>query len=275
MTAVERLLATARAEIGYLEKKSNSQLDDKTANAGSNNWTKYARDLDGIGNIYNGKKNGYDWCDVFADWCYITTFGVELGMALTCQSYKGLGAGCKYSRQYYANKGQLVNSPQPGDQIFFGDSSSIWHTGIVEKVANGKVYTIEGNTSGASGVISNGGGVAAKSYPLGSSYIRGYGRPDWSLVKEPEPTPEPEKPEQEEDDDMDISKLTDAQVLELWNRILVITGKQEPSDWSKEERAWAEDEGLIKGDGTGGKQYMAPTTREQLMTFLYRFKDMV
>ena len=61
MTAVEKLLKTALAEDGYLEKKSNSQLDDKTANAGYNNWNKYARDLDLMG-IYNGKKNGYAWC---------------------------------------------------------------------------------------------------------------------------------------------------------------------------------------------------------------------
>ena len=41
---IEKLLLTAQAEINYLEKKTNSQLDDKTANAGDNNFTKYARD---------------------------------------------------------------------------------------------------------------------------------------------------------------------------------------------------------------------------------------
>ena len=55
---VARLLAIAAAEIGYKEKASNSQLDDKTANAGSNDWTKYARDLYAAG-YYNGNKNGY------------------------------------------------------------------------------------------------------------------------------------------------------------------------------------------------------------------------
>lgn len=73
MTPVEKLLATARAEIGYIEKKSNAQLDDKTANAGDKNWNKYARDLDELGRVYNGKKNGYNWCDIFADWCFIHT----------------------------------------------------------------------------------------------------------------------------------------------------------------------------------------------------------
>lgn len=42
MTAIERVIATARAEIGYIEKATNSQLEGKTANAGSGNWTKYA-----------------------------------------------------------------------------------------------------------------------------------------------------------------------------------------------------------------------------------------
>ena len=45
MKAIDKLIATAEAEIGYLEKKSNKDLDDKTANAGSSNYTKYNRDL--------------------------------------------------------------------------------------------------------------------------------------------------------------------------------------------------------------------------------------
>lgn len=183
MTGVDRLLQTARNEIGYLEKASNSQLDSKTANAGKNNFTKYARDLDKLGVIYNGAKNGYEWCDVFVDWCFITAFGLELGMKLLCQVYRGAGAGCPYSAQYYKNSGRFYTSnPQPGDQIFFKNSSGFCHTGIVEKVQNGLVYTIEGNTSNASGVISNGGGVARKSYYLNYSMIGGYGRPNWSLV---------------------------------------------------------------------------------------------
>lgn len=43
--AINALIATAKAEIGYLEKRSNANLDDKTANAGSGNYTKYWRDI--------------------------------------------------------------------------------------------------------------------------------------------------------------------------------------------------------------------------------------
>ena len=33
MKTIEKLLSIARQEVGYLEKRSNSQLDSKTANA--------------------------------------------------------------------------------------------------------------------------------------------------------------------------------------------------------------------------------------------------
>ena len=45
MTAIDKLIEIAKTEIGYLEKSSNSQLDDKTANAGTANYTKYWRDI--------------------------------------------------------------------------------------------------------------------------------------------------------------------------------------------------------------------------------------
>jgi len=116
-TAVERLLAAARAETGYLGKATNSQLDSKTANPGSNNYTKYARDLDALG-VYNGRKNGYAWCDMFVDWCFIQTFGLAQGMAMTFQPMGGYGAGCTNSAAYYRQKGRFYkDKPQPGDQI--------------------------------------------------------------------------------------------------------------------------------------------------------------
>lgn len=108
-------------------------------------------------------------------------------MTLLCQAYNGLGAGTRYSMGYYQKAGRFFKSgPQPGDQIFFGTSASVWHTGIVEKAEGGRVYTVEGNTSVGSGVVANGGGVARKSYPVTYIYILGYGRPDWSLAEETE-----------------------------------------------------------------------------------------
>lgn len=200
----ERLIAVAQAEVGYLEKKTNSQLDDKFANAGYGNFTKYARDLDAVPNFYNGKKNGFDWCDVFVDWLFVKAFGVDAAKKLICQPDKSLGAGCRFSAEYYKAKGQFhTSNPKPGDQIFYWNSSKtdVAHTGIVYKVDDIDVYTIEGNTSTQAGVVANGGGVAQKIYPLSYYRIYGYGRPDYANVLyegteetvAPEVKPEPEK----------------------------------------------------------------------------------
>lgn len=72
------------------------------------------------------------------------------------------------------------------------------------------------------------------------------------------------------EDEMDISKLTDEQILELANRLTEVLGKQPPSDWSEDAREWAEDEGYIKGDENGDKQYKAWVTREQMAVFMQR-----
>lgn len=72
------------------------------------------------------------------------------------------------------------------------------------------------------------------------------------------------------EDEMDISKLTDEQILELANRLTEVLGKQPPADWSEDAREWAEDEGYIKGDENGDKQYKAWVTREQMAVFMQR-----
>ena len=179
MTA-DRVIQIAKSQVGYLEKASNYNLDSFTGNAGTNNYTKYARDLYNAG-YYNGNKNGYAWCDVFVDWCFFKAYGSKAAAeAVQCQT--GLyGAGCEFSAQYYKSARCFSTVPQVGDQIFFLDSAGdVGHTGLVYAVTSSTVYTIEGNTSGASGVVSNGGGVAMKSYPRNYSRIYGYGHPRYA-----------------------------------------------------------------------------------------------
>lgn len=176
------VIKIAEAEVGYLEKKTNSNLYDKEKNAGSNNYTKYAYEFDTkYSNFYNGKKNGYAWCDIFVDWCIVKAFGVDTALKLLGQPLKSCGAGCSWSIKYYEKiKCFYKSSPKVGDQIFFKDSKGEpCHTGLVYKVDNKNVYTIEGNTSSASGVVANGGAVAKKSYSLDYNRIYGYGRPKY------------------------------------------------------------------------------------------------
>jgi len=184
MNEREIVLSVARNEVGYLEKKSNSQLDDKTANAGDGNYSKYARDLDNIDGFYNGKKNGYSWCDIFVDWCFVKAFGVNRALELLCQPLKSCGAGVGFSCDYYKNNGQFFTKAQIGDQIFFKNSKGVrTHTGLVVGVDDKYVYTIEGNS---------GDGVREKKYTHNSSSIYGYGRPNYVIeepkIEEPKPT---------------------------------------------------------------------------------------
>lgn len=86
------------------------------------------------------------------------------------------------SAQLYKDKGAYKPGgtvPSKGWQIFFKNSSGICHTGLViDYIASSKqVVTIEGNTSSAEGVVSNGGCVRIKHYDVDNSRIDGYGVP--------------------------------------------------------------------------------------------------
>lgn len=166
-----KVIRIADAEVGYIEKASNADLDDKTANAGSANYTKYARDLDAIPGFYNTPKQGAEWCEMLVDWSFVQAFGVEAAKELLCQSGESMGAGTVGSAMYYRSKGQFYTSdPKVGDQIYFGTVGHETHTGLVYKVDSAYVYAIEGNTSN---------GVYRRTYTLDDASIAGYGRPNY------------------------------------------------------------------------------------------------
>lgn len=222
LNTVDKVLKIAEAEVGYLEKKSNKHLDDKTANAGSANYTKYGRDMH---NIYPSVMDfPAAWCDAFVDWCFYQAYGV-------CNA-KGLLGGnfndyTPSSANLYKNKKAWYTSPEVGDQIFFKNSQRINHTGLVYKVDDKKVYTIEGNTSGASGVVANGGGVCKKSYPLNHSKIAGYGRPKYDKADTSTETKEVAAAE-EVYDMPTIRKGSKGKAVKIWQ---VIVGVEPDGDY--------------------------------------------
>lgn len=167
--AIEKVILVAKNEIGYLEKKSNSQLDSKTANAGSNNHTKYWRDI-------KPSYQGQPWCACFVSWCFMKAFGLETARKLLkhwpyvyCPTMSGLFT--------------LNANPKVGDIVIFKHNGTFTHTGLVTAVVGDRFYTIEGNTSGASGIIANGGGVCAKSYLNSQMPGTKFCTPDWKLAK--------------------------------------------------------------------------------------------
>lgn len=86
-------------------------------------------------------------------------------------------AGCVNGVQWFKDRGQWLDGsaePAPGMIIFFdwadesGQDGLSDHTGIVQKVENGKVYTVEGNS---------GDSCRVNEYSIGYYEILGYGAP--------------------------------------------------------------------------------------------------
>lgn len=171
---VARVLSVAEDEIGYLEKKNGdlTYLYNKTKNAGSNNYTKYGYEMHQICPAVMDYPAA--WCDCFVDWCFQKAYGVSTARKMIGGQFDDYTV---QSAALYKKMGAWYAVPKRGDQIFFQNSSRIYHTGLVYHVENDTVYTIEGNTSGGSSVIANGGAVCRKQYPINYSRIAGYGRP--------------------------------------------------------------------------------------------------
>ena len=170
MNAIDKLIQIAKNEIGYLEKASNSQLDRKTANAGENNYTKYWRDI-------KPDYQGQPWCAAFVSWCFMEAFGQEKAKKLLKH----------WPYVYCPTLGNLFTrnaNPKIGDIVIFYRNGTFAHTGIVTAVIGDRFYTIEGNTSGASGIIANGGGVCAKSYLNSQMPGTKFCTPDYSIASD-------------------------------------------------------------------------------------------
>lgn len=178
----KQLVEIATAEIGYHEKASNANLDSKTANSGKSNYTKYSRDLFKAG-YYNGNKQGFDWCDQFVDWCFFKLCGnKDRAEYIECQT-GNFGAGCGFSLKYYKAAGRFDKNPKVGDQIFFkysNDDSTADHTGIVVRVTDSLIETIEGNS---------GNEVKRKAYQRTDKTIIGYGHPRYDAEPKKETKP--------------------------------------------------------------------------------------
>ena len=165
---IEKVILIAKNEEGYLEKKSNNQLDNKTANAGSANYTKYWRDI-------KPDYQGQPWCAAFISWCFMKAFGLDNAKKLLKH----------WPYVYCPTLGKLFTrnaNPKIGDVVIFYHNGMFTHTGLVTAVIGDRFYTIEGNTSGASGIIANGGGVCAKSYLNSQMPGTKFCTPDYSIV---------------------------------------------------------------------------------------------
>jgi hypothetical protein len=158
---------------GYLEKKSNAYLDDFKKNAGYNNYTRFARDVNSWG---QPGCQAQPWCAEYQFWKLVKILGIT-------RALKIMGGGfynCKSITNHAKSNGTWHNSPKVGALVIFRNGS---HVGSVRRFNGSTVYTNEGNTSSAAGVIANGGAVRNKFYTINDSAIDGYVWIDWGEEK--------------------------------------------------------------------------------------------
>ena len=117
-----------------------------------------------------GFNSRVEWCACFVSWCANECGYIDAGVI---PKY----AGCVNGVQWFKDRGQWLDGsaePAPGMIIFFdwadesGQDGLSDHTGIVQKVENGKVYTVEGNS---------GDSCRVNEYSIGYYEILGYGAP--------------------------------------------------------------------------------------------------
>lgn len=154
------------AQVGYLEKRSNSNLDSKTGNAGYNNYTKYSRDVNNMGLM---GCQGQPWCATYQFWICAQIFGKSKALEIMGNGFYN----CNSVKAHAKAKGAWHSSPKLGALVIFRNGA---HIGRVVSISGNTIRTNEGNTSSGSlnNVEANGGCVAEKSYTIGNSQIDGY-----------------------------------------------------------------------------------------------------
>ena len=113
-----------------------------------------------------GFSSRVEWCAIFVSWCAGQCGLLDSG---PIPRFSGVGTGVNW----FQSRGQWLPgsaTPEPGMLVFFkwysSDALIADHVGIVERVENGRVYTIEGNSNDM---------VRRNSYPVGYGEILGYG----------------------------------------------------------------------------------------------------
>lgn len=154
---------------GYLEKKSNAYLDDFKKNAGYNNYTKFARDVNSWG---QPGCQGQPWCAEYQFWKLVKILGITKALQI-------MGGGfynCVSITNHAKAKGTWHSTPKVGALVIFRKGS---HVADIQSFDSKRIYTNEGNTSSVAGVVANGGAVRNKSYAINDSSIDGYVWIDW------------------------------------------------------------------------------------------------
>ena len=160
-------LAVALSQLEYVEGTSSSGFSG--TQGGGGNYTEYCRNY--------GEGSSYAWCAAYVSFCLFQS------RANTSTSKQTIWRDIYCPRWYqnmknagHAHDAGSNYTPKSGDLVFFTGGG---HIGIVRYFKDGRVYTIEGNTSNSSGLNPEGGGVYCKSYERSYGKFLGFGTPPY------------------------------------------------------------------------------------------------
>lgn len=160
-------LAVALSQLEYVEGVNSDGFSG--TQGGGGNYTEFCRNY--------GEGSSYAWCAAYVSFCLFqsrantSTSKNTVWRAIYCPTWYN-----NMKNNGYAHAASSDYTPQPGDLVFFTGSG---HIGIVRYSKNGKVYTIEGNTSNSAGLNPEGGGVYCKSYDRSYGKFLGFGTPPY------------------------------------------------------------------------------------------------
>ena len=163
-----------------LTDKLSTFLEIANSKVGSNGYWAWSK---------SGQATGGDWCTSFIVAVAKETDGilsVVIPNTFSSSEFGRIGEALGYGRWYPGPHQGRYTKPEPGDIIsfrwkYYSDVNTYFsdHLGIVYKVDNSKVYTIEGDVGSPDNYKSS---VQYKDYSLTSTTINGYYRPNWAKV---------------------------------------------------------------------------------------------
>lgn len=159
---VQKLIALAKAEVGYHEGRSGGHW---------NNREKYAAEVPGMAWV---STTGSPWCDLWVHWLFHKG-GVLNLLADVGPGAPGGSASCDVSRNAWRKAGRYSEFPAIGSQAFYGTPSDSNHTGFVVDFNDDDIWAVEGNTNNNGSV--EGDGVYLKVRKRRSANVLGYGYP--------------------------------------------------------------------------------------------------
>ncbi|QLE71120.1 CHAP domain-containing protein [Streptomyces rectiverticillatus] len=153
MSVAQKVLDIARDEVGYQEGYSGGHWDNSQKFSGAVAGLEWSDEQ--------------PWCSTFVSWVFQEAGASDLA-PVTASCFEGVS--------WFEDQDRFSEYPGVGAVVYYGSGGGT-HVGIVTSYTDDTIYTVEGNTNDSGSA--EGDGVYQKARPRKSSWVYGYGYPDY------------------------------------------------------------------------------------------------